>query len=99
MVTRAWLLALVGQLAKNAGVVRKPTRGVLTTSSVAARSVGRSQKMLRVSPALGARTVTIFQLFQSSSANWLTVLPQPGRPPNRNDAISMTAFAPMAEKG
>ena len=41
-VTRIWLTELVGQLAKNAGVVKKPGRGVASTSSVAARSVGRS---------------------------------------------------------
>ena len=41
-VTRAWLLMLVCQLAKNAGVVKKPMRGMLSVSSVALRSVGRS---------------------------------------------------------
>ena len=42
MVTRIWLLELVGQLPKNAGVEKKPGCGVLITSSVAARRVGRS---------------------------------------------------------
>ena len=42
IVTRIWLLMLVCQLAKNAGVLKKPTRGIDSTSSVAARSAGRS---------------------------------------------------------
>jgi len=56
--------------------------GALITSSVfGSRSRGRSQKMVRSSPALGARTVTIRQDSQSASVNWLRVEPQPGRPP------------------
>ena len=42
IVTRIWLLVFVCQFAKNAGVLKKPTRGVESTSSVAARSAGRS---------------------------------------------------------
>ena len=42
IVTRIWLLALVGQLAKKAGVLKKPTRGIDRTSSRAARKAGRS---------------------------------------------------------
>ena len=41
-VSRCWLLLLVVQLAKKAGVEKKPTRGVRTTISEAPRSVGRS---------------------------------------------------------
>ena len=41
-VTRIWLLVFVCQLAKNAGVVKKPGRGIVSTSSVAVRSAGRS---------------------------------------------------------
>jgi hypothetical protein len=39
---RIWLLTLVGQLAKKAGVLKKPTRGTDSTSSRAERSAGRS---------------------------------------------------------
>ncbi len=42
MVTRIWLLVFVCQLAKNAGVVKNPTRGIDSTSSVAERKVGKS---------------------------------------------------------
>jgi len=41
-VSRCWLLLLVVQLAKKAGVEKKPTRGVRTTISEAPRSAGRS---------------------------------------------------------
>ncbi len=41
-VTRIWLLMFVCQFAKNAGVLKKPTRGMVSTSSVAVRSAGRS---------------------------------------------------------
>jgi hypothetical protein len=41
-VTRIWFEALVCQLAKNAGVLKKPTRGTESTSSLAERSFGRS---------------------------------------------------------
>jgi len=41
-VTRIWLLWFVDQLAKNAGVLKNPGRGVSMTSSVAVRSAGIS---------------------------------------------------------
>src|SRR5262245_3540314 len=71
VVTRYALLGLVGQLAKNATVVRKPTRGVSRTSSVVlgSRSLGRFQKVVRSSPALGGRMVIMRQVFQSASVN------------------------------
>ena len=42
VVTRISLLVFVCQLAKNAGVLKKPTRGTVRTSSVAERSASRS---------------------------------------------------------
>ena len=42
IVTRIWLLLLVCQLAKNAGVLKNPTRGIERTNVVALRSAGRS---------------------------------------------------------
>ena len=44
IVTRIWFDVLVCQLAKNAGVLKKPTRGIVSTSSVTfgSRSLGMS---------------------------------------------------------
>ena len=41
IVTRIWLLMFVCQLAKNAGVLKNPMRGIVSTSSFAARKVGK----------------------------------------------------------
>jgi len=42
IVTRIVLLVLVCQLAKNAGVLKKPTRGTCRASELDARRLGRS---------------------------------------------------------
>src|SRR5256885_4326024 len=59
MVTRAWLLLLVFHSARKVGVVKKPTRGVLSTRSAPARNEGRSKTRVVLSGAEGCRTVTI----------------------------------------
>jgi hypothetical protein len=41
-VTRIWLLMFVCQLAKKAGVLKNPTRGMESTSAAALRSAGKS---------------------------------------------------------
>src|SRR5438045_2790344 len=104
MVTRYWLLVLVGQLAKKARVVRKPMRGAATTSSAVlrSRSLVRSQKTVRSSPGLGWRTVTSRQVFQSSGVNsdfsegapW-----QPCRPPNIARNTEVVALGPICTIG
>src|SRR5216684_3401854 len=55
IVTRIWLLVFVCQLAKNAGVLKKPTRGVTRTISLVVRSAGRSKK--RVGAAVDLRAI------------------------------------------
>ena len=61
MVTRAWFDTLVWYSPRNASVVKKPTRGTASTSSLPVRSVFRSQCRVFASSAFGARTVTIRQ--------------------------------------
>src|SRR6185437_15467332 len=70
VVARAWLLVFVGQLAKKAGVEKKPTRGTWSTSSVAWRSEKRSQKRVVASPGFGGRIVTGFQSVKSPGWIW-----------------------------
>jgi hypothetical protein len=58
IVTRISFDVFVGQLAWNAGVEKKPTRGVFKTSSVALRRFGMCQNGVRPSVPFGARTFT-----------------------------------------
>src|SRR5262245_9761945 len=75
-VTRIWLLELVGQFAKNAGVEKNPGRGIVSTSSLAERSLGRSKNSVCASPVPGGRIVTIFQAVKSVATTcWLIAEP------------------------
>ncbi len=58
-VTRAWLLLLVFHSARKDGVVKKPIRGVESTSSLPARNESRAKIGVVLSPARGRRTFTI----------------------------------------
>ena len=65
--TRARLLSFVVQRAKNAGVVKNPTRGMRITRSWPARIDGRSKIGVVASPARGGRTVTMCHDVKSAS--------------------------------
>src|SRR2546428_13319836 len=87
VVTRAWLLLLVFHWARKLGVVRKPTRGVLSTRSAPARHEGRSKTRAVVSEAEGCRTVTICHCRVSAAVTGAVPAAQPGGRGHRGRAL------------